>query len=413
MAEDDACPITITNHDIQINELLRFVSCKSRVMSNPHISKLCCDFYTNTAIQEAKDVLLGNISLPESDKRKSRRKTKIAATNMQDIITIFYEMKPREMPVFVAENLNNLPPLSMNNFDMSHIIEEMAVIKCKMALLQEAQEKSLAVHIAMCNDPDRAQPTAGTPTAGAQSATNPEVRTGPQLEDAGPQPEVTDTTPRSPTVVFNITGGSVEHGMDGNDEDLLHLARIQNEMPPAERPPRPSTPINVLPPRQPQSLNDSIMSNTSYASLVRNGQLNQQSVQGGYGGHHQRNRRLNKRNTAFGNDNHRRDNDVITGSGRNFDISASDHRRRRFPPKHREVIGVFVSRLQKTTRGTDVERHVTRVFGLRLKCEPVPTKYDTYTSYRIRASTGETKTLLNSNKWPSNVLVKKYYKVIY
>ena len=51
------------------------------------------------------------------------------------------------------------------------------LIKCKMALLQEAQEKSLAVHVAMCNDPDRAQPTAETPTAGAQSATNPEVRT--------------------------------------------------------------------------------------------------------------------------------------------------------------------------------------------------------------------------------------------
>ena len=144
-------------------------------------------------------------------------------------------MKPREMPVFVAENLNNLPPLSMNNFDMSHIIEEMAVIKCKMALLQEAQEKSLAVHVAMCNDTDRAQPTAGTPTAGAQSATNPEVRTGPQLEDAGPQPEVTDTTLRPHAVVFNITGGSVELGMDGNNEDLLHLARIQNGMPPAER----------------------------------------------------------------------------------------------------------------------------------------------------------------------------------
>ena len=205
---------------------------------------------------------------------------------------------------------------------MSHIIEEMAVIKCKMALL--AQEMSLAMHVVMCNDPDRAQPTAGTPRAGAQSATNPDVRTGPQLEDAGPQPEVTDTIPRSLAVVFNVAGGSVEHGMDSNDEDLLHLARIQNGMSPAERPPRPSTPIKVPPPRLPQSLNDSIMSNTSYASLVRNGQLNQQSVRGGFGGHHQRNRRLNKRNTAFGNDNHRRDDDVTTGSGRNFDICASD-----------------------------------------------------------------------------------------
>ena len=42
------------------------------------------------------------------------------------------------------------------------------------------------------------------------------------------QPEDTDTTPRSPAVVFNITGGSFEHGMDGNDEVLLHLAGIQN-----------------------------------------------------------------------------------------------------------------------------------------------------------------------------------------
>ena len=52
------------------------------------------------------------------------------------------------------------------------------------------------------NDPDRAQTTAGSSTAGAQSTTNPEVSTGPQLEDAGPQPEVTDTTPRFPAVVL-------------------------------------------------------------------------------------------------------------------------------------------------------------------------------------------------------------------
>ena len=64
-------------------------------------------------------------------------------------------------------------------------------------------------------------------------------------------------------------------------------------------------------------------------------------------------------------------------------------------------------------RAADIERHVSRVFGLRLKCDPVPTKFDTYTSYRIRASTRDTKTLLNSNKWPENVLVKDYYKVIY
>ena len=74
-------------------------------------------------------------------------------------------MEPREMPVFVPENLNKLPPLSMNNFDMAPVIEEIVGIKCKMALLQEAREKSFVVHVALCDDPDRAQSDAGSPTA--------------------------------------------------------------------------------------------------------------------------------------------------------------------------------------------------------------------------------------------------------
>ena len=71
---------------------------------------------------------------------------------MQDIITIFYEINPGDEPLFVARNLNNVPPLSMNNFDMSHIIEEMGIIKSRLSVLQEAQETSLTVHAALCKE---------------------------------------------------------------------------------------------------------------------------------------------------------------------------------------------------------------------------------------------------------------------
>ena len=88
--------------------------------------------------------------------------------------------------------------------------------------LQEAQEKSLAVHAALCNDvPERAQ-FVETPPTSSDRAT-PEVI---QL-----QQEVTDDTSKSPADVFNITGNSTEHGMDGNDEDLVNLARIQDGIP--------------------------------------------------------------------------------------------------------------------------------------------------------------------------------------
>ena len=222
--------------------------------------KLCCDFYAISTTQEAKDMLLGSISLPETDKRKTTRRTTVAKTNMQDIITIFYEMKPREMSVFVTKNLNNLPPLSMDNFDMAHIIETMSDIQSKMLILQEAQEKSLSVHAALCNDvSERAQPTEIPPAPAG----------GTKPEAIKLQQEVTSGAPKSPPVVFNITANSIDHGMDGNDDDLINLARIQGELSPAVSPRRPSSQTD-----EPHLLNDSIMSNTSYASLVRNGQLN-------------------------------------------------------------------------------------------------------------------------------------------
>ena len=148
-------------------------------------------------------------------------------------------MKPRMMPTFGAKYLNNLPPLSMNNFDMAHIIEEMSEIKCKMSILQEAQKKSLAVHAVLCNDAQQhAQSTAETDGTEMRQKT----KFIPQLEDAEPQPEVESTAPKSPAVVFNITGDAVEHGMDRNDDDILNLAHIQGAMPPRGGQHRPSTP---------------------------------------------------------------------------------------------------------------------------------------------------------------------------
>ena len=137
--------------------------------------------------------------------------------------------------------------------------------------------KSLAMHAAICNDArEHTQSTGDTDTTGHVPA-NSEVKAphpedaGPQLGDAGSQPEAADTAPKSPAVVLNITGDAPEHGMDGNDDDIVDLARIQGAMSPCGGHHRPSTPAGRRQPEEPQSPINSIMSNTSYASLVRNG----------------------------------------------------------------------------------------------------------------------------------------------
>ena len=63
----------------------------------------------------------------------------------------FLELTLDDVPLFVANNLRNLPPLSMDNFDMSRVIHDMEIIKLQMKVLQEAQETSLAAHVAICH----------------------------------------------------------------------------------------------------------------------------------------------------------------------------------------------------------------------------------------------------------------------
>ena len=84
---------------------------------------------------------------------------------MKDILNVFLVLTLEQLPQFVAEDLANLPPLSMDNFDMSSVIKDMENIKNQMRLLQEAQETSLSVHAALCKDKSReraAQPMENT-----------------------------------------------------------------------------------------------------------------------------------------------------------------------------------------------------------------------------------------------------------
>ena len=83
---------------------------------------------------------------------------------MKDILSVFLELILEDEPLFVANNLHNLPPLSMDNFDMSRVIHDMETIKLQMKILKEAQETSLAAHIAICREKSRDKDVAASPT---------------------------------------------------------------------------------------------------------------------------------------------------------------------------------------------------------------------------------------------------------
>ena len=130
---------------------------------NNMLLKLLMDFYGDDMVARAKSVLLENVTVPDDDEAKRSRKGLNKKLNsMKDILNVFLVLTLDQLPLFVAEDLANLPPLSMDNFDMSSVIKDMESIKNQMRLLQEAQETSLSVHAALCNEKSRegaAQPS--------------------------------------------------------------------------------------------------------------------------------------------------------------------------------------------------------------------------------------------------------------
>ena len=55
------------------------------------------------------------------------------------------------MPLFVCKELSNLPPISMNNFDVSSMIRNMEILQSQVKLIQEAQETSLSAQVNLCD----------------------------------------------------------------------------------------------------------------------------------------------------------------------------------------------------------------------------------------------------------------------
>ena len=161
------------------------------------------------------------------------------------------------MPLFLAADLNNIPPFSKNNFDMSSLIIDIEIVNSQMKLLQQSQEASMSVHAAIFekhlkNEPIR-PPVNNIPNSPVRSVVeNPQQQRVRHQQSLSPQaPPVPDF--HAPAHADNID----ENG--GDPEDLLRLARNQGCLPQV------STPSG-----------ESIMLDTSYASVVRRGQLSQQ-----------------------------------------------------------------------------------------------------------------------------------------
>ena len=394
-----------TVQNIVVNELLCFLSNKVRSMTYDSLMKLCMDFYDEETVIAAKTTLLEHVVIPEGDdKRKRRIGANKKATSMKDILSVFLELTLEDVPLFVANNLHNLPPLSMDNFDMSRVIRDMEVIKLQMKVLQEAQETSLAAHVAICRDRSRDVDICASPTYSTGTPPTPVAHTPqgdpPTIQETEDNFDETTITPPE-----HRRNDDDEHG----DEDILRLAWIQGRLP--VNSPRHS--------RDRQTNNNNGNGNSNHqrnqnsvtsSANVWSGRLNSY-----HGDNPNRQPNMNyhgnpnRFNNSRGDHGHRRqardNSSVITGTSTNCSLSAATPRGN---PRQSRKDGLFISRLSRNTRAIDVMNYIRNEANLNIRCDHIATRYDTYRSYYVHAAPHHHALLLKAGMWPRDVLVKKY-----
>ena len=343
-----------------------------------------------------------SITVPDTDDKKRKRIGPNKKTNcMKDIMNIFLELTVEDVPLFVANNLNNLPPISMDNFDMSRIIHDMEAMKIQLKTLQEVQETSLAAHATLCHEAARAATrspahSTGTPPSPMTSRTPTGSPTRSSLED-----DTTDAEHEDGFEHRRIDDDEL------NDEDLMRLARIQGRLPYERHPPAtprwpPYTATHGHHQEDPaqqmlHTNNDNTRNNLGHADnpLMRGNKPGQ---------------RINHRITDVRSDSHhqrppRDANPVITGTSTNCTLRAAIPRAK-LQIARRD--GLFISRLSSDTRASDLMDYIRREACLNLRCDPLATRHNSYRSYYIHASPRHHALLLKPGMWPKDVIVKKF-----
>ncbi|XP_045502173.1 uncharacterized protein LOC123699293 [Colias croceus] len=110
---------------VVISELLCYIQCKIDVIDEVSLLQICEGQFTEEEIDSARAILTDN-SLTRRGVRKGDNKNK---RNLQDIVKILKETDPATLPVFVARNINRLPPVTFDHVDVTSLLKDIVLLK--------------------------------------------------------------------------------------------------------------------------------------------------------------------------------------------------------------------------------------------------------------------------------------------
>lgn len=121
------CTLKCRTCNIVIDELLAYIQNKISIADEESLVRICVSTFSSDQIENSNALLFE--SLP-SNLRKSKRKGKGKENRvLSDIINVFKITDPDVMPVFVARDLEKLPPITFDHLDVSKLLKDLALVQ--------------------------------------------------------------------------------------------------------------------------------------------------------------------------------------------------------------------------------------------------------------------------------------------
>lgn len=121
--------------NIVICEVLAFIQNKVDVMDEDSIVRVCCTSFSAEDIERAKCLLFESIT---TTKRKiTRKRDGRTQRDLYDVIAILKETDPEETPIFVARELQKLPPVTFDHIDATRLLKDILILQKELKTVRD------------------------------------------------------------------------------------------------------------------------------------------------------------------------------------------------------------------------------------------------------------------------------------
>ncbi|XP_061715306.1 uncharacterized protein LOC133523647 [Cydia pomonella] len=121
--------------NIVIDELLAYVQNKVSLVDEITLVRICKSAFSSDEIKNSKSLLFDSIpTVARKINRKSKGKEE---RDLLDIFNVFKSTEPDVIPVFVARQLERLPPILFNSLDCTRLLKDMLKFQNDLAEIKE------------------------------------------------------------------------------------------------------------------------------------------------------------------------------------------------------------------------------------------------------------------------------------